>query len=89
MFSPQYAGSARDYLPEDYPDVNKLYAWKVAWDCEGDEHCLTVRNPGCERLNLTDDSPFKVWFRLYVEPATKTAPEVREILFDRVLLFTP
>lgn len=89
VFSPQYAGSARDYLPTDYPNVDKLYAWKVAWDCQGDEHCLTVRNPGCGRLNLTGDSPLKLWFRMYVEPATKTAPEVREVLFDRVLLFTP
>lgn len=87
--NPQYAGSATDYLPADYPDVDKLYAWKIAWDCEGDVHCVTVKNPGCATLNLADASPYRIIFRLYVEPATKTGPEIREIAFDRVLLFKP
>jgi hypothetical protein len=40
-------------------------------------------------LDLTDSSPFKMFFRLYLEPATKTGPEIREVLFDRVLVFEP
>jgi len=89
VFDRQYAGSATDYLPADTPDVDKLYAWKIAWDCGDDPHCMTIKRPDCARLTLTDESPYKIIFRLYLEPATKTGPEIREIAFDRVLLFQP
>jgi hypothetical protein len=94
-FANDFPGSVAGYLeglPPDNPAVqnaDKLYAWKVAWDCEGDAHCLTIQNPGCANLQLSDSSPFKILFRLYLEPGTKTGPEIREILFDRVLVFQP
>lgn len=90
VFDAQYAGSATDYLPADTTDVDKLYAWKIAWDCGDDPHCMTIKGPdNCARLTLTDESPYKIIFRLYLEPATKTGPEIREIAFDRVLVFQP
>jgi hypothetical protein len=61
----------------------------VAWDCGGEDNCLPIKNPGCANLDLTDSSPFRMGFRLYVEPATKTGPEIREVFFDRVLVFQP
>ena len=48
---------------------------------------MTITEPDGARLTLTDESPYKIIFRLYLEPATKTGPEIREVLFDRVLLF--
>jgi hypothetical protein len=90
VFSPQFGDSAQVYLPPGAPNLDKLYAWKVAWDCEEDDaYCLEVVNPGCAALELDSDSPLKVIFRLYLEPATKTGPDFREILYDRVVLFTP
>jgi hypothetical protein len=94
-YSKDYPGSVARYLEGLPPDnaavqnADKLYAWKVAWDCGGEENCLPVQNPGCANLDLTDSSPFKILFRLYVEPATKTGPEIREVFFDRVLVFHP
>jgi len=84
-----FLGSAAEYLPQDTPNVDKLFAYKVAWDCQGEKYCLEMINPGCAALNLTEDSPFKVWFRQYLEPATKTGPDLREVVNDRVILFTP
>jgi hypothetical protein len=89
VFDWQYAGTATDYLPANTPDIDKLYAWKIAWDCGDDAHCMTIKQPDCARLTLTDESPYKIIFRLYLEPATKTGPEIREVLFDRVMVFTP
>jgi len=94
-YSRDYPGSVARYLHGLPPDnaavlnADKLYAWKVARDCGGEEYCLPIQNPGCANLDLTDSSPFKILFRLYVEPATKTGPEIREVLFDRVLVFQP
>jgi hypothetical protein len=82
VFDPQCAGSATDT-----PDVDKLYAWKHAWDCGNDPHCMKITQPDCARLNPTDESPYKIIFRLYLEPGTKTGPEIREVLFDRVVVF--
>ena len=94
-YSKDFPGSVAAYLeglPPDNPAVqnaDKLYAWKLAWDCGGEANCLPIENPGCANLNLTESSPFKIQFRLYVEPATKTGPEIREVFFDRVLVFQP
>jgi hypothetical protein len=94
-FSKDYPGSVAAYLKDLPPDnlavqnADKLYAWKLAWDCRGEDNCLPIKNPGCATLDLTESSPFKIGFRLYLEPATKTGPEIREVLFDRVLVFEP
>jgi hypothetical protein len=87
--SPQYAGSATDYLPPEYPNVDKLFAWKLAWDCNGESHCTPIVNPGCPPLDLNGDSALKLAFRLYLENVTKTGPDYREVVYDRVLVFTP
>jgi hypothetical protein len=78
-------------LPPDNPAVknaDKLYAWKVAWDCTGEEHCLQIQNPDCANLHLSDSSPFKLLFRLYLEPATKTGPEVERSCSTGCLYFS-
>jgi hypothetical protein len=46
--STEFENSARDYLPADqYPDPNidLLYAIKVARDCTGELHCLEINQP--------------------------------------------
>ena len=48
MLSTEFENSARDYLPADqYPDPNidLLYAIKVARDCSGELHCLEINQP--------------------------------------------
>ncbi|MBF0507388.1 MAG: hypothetical protein HQK57_00470, partial [Deltaproteobacteria bacterium] len=96
------AGSALDYFvgnPNIPPHVDKLYAWKVARDCKGDPHCTTVYTGGCPSCTPagTDNCPIGIekngqlfiGFRAYVEPATKIGPAFTEIIFDRVIRFSP
>jgi hypothetical protein len=76
----QLAGSATDYLPATYPDVDKLYAYKFARHCYGEEHCFEVPygccgsqgtdacvgEPGCAGL-AADEEGFIIW-RNYLDP---------------------
>jgi hypothetical protein len=85
------AGSALDYVgganPKT-PHVDLMYAWKVARDCAGDPRCTTLKTGPCPgKAEL--ETPLFVGFRAYVEPATKIGPAFTEILFDRVIRFTP
>ncbi|MBF0497851.1 MAG: hypothetical protein HQK58_14965, partial [Deltaproteobacteria bacterium] len=85
------AGSALDYFvgnPNLPPHVDKLYAWKVARDCKGDPHCTTVQTGNCP-LAIEKTGQMFIGFRAYVEPATKIGPAFTEIIFDRVIRFSP
>ncbi|MBF0477370.1 MAG: hypothetical protein HQK59_16420 [Deltaproteobacteria bacterium] len=85
------AGSALDYFtgnPNIPTHVDKLYAWKVARDCKGDPHCTTVQTGGCP-LAIEKTGQMFIGFRAYVEPATKIGPAFTEIIFDRVIRFSP
>lgn len=78
-------GSAARYIP-GHRDVDFLYAWKVAPECNGEDYCLEIPTPLCDRLTLN-----KIYaaFRAYVEPKTLVGPIASELLYDRVILFTP
>ncbi|MBF0550444.1 MAG: hypothetical protein HQK60_07905, partial [Deltaproteobacteria bacterium] len=85
------AGSAIDYFAgtSNIPlHVDKLYAWKVARDCKDDVHCTTVPTGPCPSAIEKNGQMF-IGFRAYVEPATKIGPAYTEIIFDRVIRFSP
>ena len=44
MTSPNFGDSASHYLPDD-PEADMLYAIKVTRNCNGEDHCLEVRQP--------------------------------------------
>lgn len=80
--SREMAGSARDYLADD-PNVDRLYAFRVARSCAtGDAHCVEIA-AGCPGVPLTASAILA--FRAYLEPTTATAPLASELLADRVL----
>ncbi|MBF0550611.1 MAG: hypothetical protein HQK60_08750, partial [Deltaproteobacteria bacterium] len=85
------AGSASNYFSGASnipPHVDQLYAWKVARDCKGDVHCTTVPTGSCPSAIEKSGQMF-VGFRAYVEPSTKIGPAYTEIIFDRVIRFSP
>jgi len=85
--SRQFAGSAVDYLP-NHPLLDKLYAWKVARNCQGDPNCLEVKLESCARVDLNAMPDLWVGFRAYLERETMVGPAATELIYDQVIHFT-
>jgi hypothetical protein len=82
-----FNGTAEEYLPEN-SNSKYLYVYKVARDCEGDPHCFEVPySPS--GYGLRSDQPLFVFWRAYLEKATKTGPSYGEIVYDRAIKFDP
>jgi hypothetical protein len=86
----KFPAAASFYLPGD-PAVDVMYAYKVSRNCnEGEAYCLPLSVPeGCTRLTLDSSTVLTVFDRIYLEPATKVGPAMPEILYDRVIKFSP
>ena len=86
----EFPAAAPGYLPGD-PAADVLYAYKVSRHCnEGETYCLPLSPPeGCTRLKLDSGTVLTVFDRIYLEPATKVGPAMPEILYDRVIKFSP
>ena len=86
-------GSAYQFLSG--PGTELTYAYKISRDCEGEDFCLTLAVPidGCRNKDgteiLTDMSPLGVIFRLYLEPPTSIGATFPEVVYDKVIKFTP
>ena len=87
------AGSAYQYPGAD---GEFTYAYKISRDCqEGEDYCLPLKVPvdGCTNKDgseiLTDDSPLGVVFRMYLEPATSIGAAFPEVVYDKLIKFTP
>lgn len=87
--SSNLAGSAATYLP-DHPQVESLYAWKVARNCRGEPQCLAVKlAEPCAKLDLDDETELWLAFRIYLEQSTQVGPAFAELVYDRAILFSP
>jgi hypothetical protein len=82
-----FSGTATPYLND--PDASLMYAFKVSRDCQGESNCLTVALDDCDRLTIDKDTVLGLLFRTYLEPATKVGPAMPEVLYDRVIKFSP
>jgi hypothetical protein len=82
-----YQGSADDYIA-GHPKAGYLYAWKIARKSYGDPHCLEVP-VGPQRYGIGLDDKLMVFFRMYLEKATKAGPAHNELVLDRVIKFSP
>lgn len=92
--SRRVAGSALDYFaPPATPPahVDSLYAWKLARDCGAETRCTEIPAGSCRTEPPGIDAPGRMFvgFRAYVEPSTKIGPAFTEVIYDRVLRFTP
>lgn len=82
-----FNGTAQEYL-SDNPDAKYLYVYKVARNCNGDPHCFKVPyGPG--GYGIHTNQPIYIWWRSYLEKATKTGPSYSEIVYDRAIKFDP
>jgi hypothetical protein len=82
-----FNGTAEEYLP-DNPNAKYLYVYKIARNCSGGPHCFEVpTGPGAYGIAL--DQPLMIFWRMYLEKATKTGPSYSEIVYDRAIKFDP
>ena len=84
-----FAGTASRYLPQDPAAAKLLYAYKVARDCNGENNCVTLGIENCSRVTVGKDTVLGMIFRVYLEPATKVGAAMPEVLYDRVMKFSP
>jgi len=82
-----FNGTAEEYLP-DNPNAKYLYVYKVARNCGDDPHCYELPyDMGGYGIDL--DQPLFIFWRMYMEKATKTGPSYSEIVYDRAIKFDP
>jgi hypothetical protein len=82
--------TALPYLPAGDPDADLMYAYKVSRNCGGEDNCLQLAVPdGCTRATLDSTTLLGVFTRIYLEPATRIGPAMPEMLYDRILKFSP
>ncbi|UCH95824.1 MAG: hypothetical protein JSV88_02985 [Candidatus Aminicenantes bacterium] len=89
MTNHDFAGSAEKYLP-GCKEAKYLYVWKVARRrcCKDHRNCLEVPfYKGIWGIDLSEEA--FVGFRAYLEKATKVGPLSTELLYDRVIKFSP
>ena len=87
IYNPEYAGSAEQYLPGN-PLAKYLYVCKFARSCGSEKTCIAVPT-GPKAHGVALDEPAFIGFRAYMEPATRVGPAYTELLYDRVIKFSP
>ena len=84
-----FPGTATTYLPGDPAAANLMYAYKISRNCGSQPDCVPLAIDNCSRLTIGPNTVLGLWVRLYMEPATKVAPVMQEILYDRFIKFSP
>lgn len=84
----KFHGTANPYFPDPAdPVADVMYVYKVSRNCQGEPQCLELST--CGALTLDSKTLLGIFTRVYLEPATKVGPAMPEILYDRVLKFSP
>lgn len=82
-----FIGTAEEYIP-GHPVAKYLYVWKVARRALGDTQCMEIEwDIGAAGIDL--DQLCFVGFRAYLEKSTQVGPNWSEVLYDRVIKFSP
>jgi hypothetical protein len=91
VFSPDFEGSADQYVGTSDPAAGLMYAYKISRYCgEGEPFCLPLKGPdNCSVFTLDSDTALGLFFRNYLEPDTNVGAAYGEILYDRVIKFSP
>lgn len=89
----KFAGTATPYLPRGDAAASLMYAYKISRSCGGEPNCLQVPSKdlveSCTRLSVGPDTVLGLLLRMYLEPATMSGAAMQEVLYDRVLKFSP
>jgi len=87
IYNTDYAGSAEEYLPGN-PLAKYLYVCKFARSGSPEKtYAVVPTGPGVQGVGLNE--PAFMGFRAYLEPSTKVGPASTELLYDRVIKFSP
>ena len=96
VFDDDLAATALAYLPSGDPTADLFYAYKISRNCGDEPNCLQLsaddyNNGNPDSVDIINESElvFGLIFRMYLEPATKVGPVMPEILYDRVIKFSP
>jgi len=85
--STSFTGSASRYLKDD-PDVDKLYTYTITRANSTEPYTLVVpQGPYLQGVPLNQ----KIWigWRAYMEEETNVGPTYPELVYDKVIVFTP
>lgn len=98
VFYDKFEGSADAYVP----GADRLYVYKIKRHCNGEPYCLELTPPpyqpctpwcgtssDCPPFALGDDTRLGVIWRNYVEPQTNVGAAFTEVLYDRLIKFSP
>ncbi|WP_232287359.1 hypothetical protein [Anaeromyxobacter dehalogenans] len=87
------SGTAARFLPPGDPAAGLMYAYKISRSCGGEANCLQVPSEDlvkkCRRLDVGPDTVLGLLYRMYLEPATKSGAAMQEVLYDRLIKFSP
>lgn len=84
-----FPNTATRYLPTGDPAADLMFAYKVSRNCEGETNCLALSVGDCTRLTLDETTLLGIGIRTYLEAATKVGPALTEMLYDRIIKFSP
>lgn len=94
VFDGDLAGTAWPYWPDNDATADLLYAYKVSRNCAGESNCLTLsaddyNSDGNTCVTVDGETVLGLIFRMYLEPATRVGPAMPEVVYDRVIKFSP
>jgi hypothetical protein len=85
-----FLNTAGYYLPAGDPAADLMFSHKVSRNCGKDEpQCLQLSAGDCNRLTIDSSTLLGIGIRTYLEPATKAGPDLPEMLYDRLIKFSP
>jgi len=84
-----FQGTAASYLPQDDPAADLMFAIKVSRNCGDEPNCLPLSADDCPRLTIDETTVLGFVIRTYLEPETLIGPAISEMLYDRVIKFSP
>lgn len=86
---PAFTDSAAPYLFDDPAAASLMYAFKVSRNCGQEPNCIQLGIENCPRVTIGPNTVLGLFVRMYLEPATKVGAAMPEILYDRVIKFSP
>lgn len=97
VFDTDFAHSTDAYLPAGDPAASQMFAYKISWQCGDEPFCLQMASGDCARLQLDGpehvaeraNTPLAFATRSYLEPATSIGPAFTEVLYHRMIKFSP
>lgn len=85
----KFPDSATPYLFDDPAAAKLMYAFKISRNCGQESNCVPLAIDNCPKVTIGPDTILGLIVRMYLEPETKVGPAMPEILYDRVIKFSP